>query len=122
MTSLARFDQEREILDQALSNDGYLEIECQSYGGAIALRRRCNHFRALDRDENSKLFSPGEKTPSGFEPYGQSAYDDLILSIPKKGQLHDNTIFVRPRSKETYQIRAVRPGKSDPDAGSKTVK
>lgn len=83
--SLALFDDCREVLDAALVQEG-LEVNCETYARAVVFRRRCNHFRVLDRESNLEIYSNGPM-------HGRSVYDTLELCI--KGR--SPTVVIRPR-------------------------
>lgn len=92
--SLFLFDDCRVTLDAAL--DAGAEVDCETYARAVVFRRRCNHFRKLDRESNYDIFS--EDDPRR----GKSAYDTLELSIPKPPR--DYFVVIKPRHIGPFKI------------------
>jgi hypothetical protein len=91
--SLAMFDDCRVTLDEALEAQG-LEINFESYAKAVVFRRRCNHFRVLDRNKNFEIY------PEDNPCRDSSVYDALELSL----QHGSTTVVIRPRpTAGTYQ-------------------
>lgn len=64
-----------DFLDKALSDPTGARRFVGDHGQATYFRHRCNHFRTLDRAENSKTYKPGDPM------HGKSVYDVIALRL-----------------------------------------
>lgn len=84
----------REILERALGASKGIRVRCPTHGAAIRLRARLNTCRVNDRATNMNIYEPGHYM------YGSSAYDRLVVSIPKRGTPEECYVYIKPRSAE----------------------
>lgn len=96
--SIQSYEDVQQTLDKALQAERGLKINCKDNGAAFALRHRFNAFRKADRREQKKLYPEGD--PRG----SSSAYDKLILRIPRKGDVEDNCLFIEKTSSDLLNI------------------
>lgn len=74
-SSLASFEDVRDLLDRALASERGIKTNARTNGEAIHLRQRCYRFRVLDRQNNEKLYEPGHPQ------HATSPYDGLKIQV-----------------------------------------
>jgi hypothetical protein len=88
-TSLLMYNDCKTTLDAAIESPDGLDVNCGTYAQAVVFRRRCNHFRKLDRLSNETIY------PEEHRMHGRSVYDTLVLSLLKKPNDHIISIHHR---------------------------
>ena len=95
------FDDVRSTLQRALDTPKGIRIKFPTAGAAITFRQRCNHFRQADRKANRGTYAPDHPLHSA------SAYDELVLTIPKKGSPGDNVLSILKRAAVEFEIEEI---------------
>jgi predicted aconitase with swiveling domain len=95
------FDDIREAFNRALEAPKGIRILCTTRGAAILLRSRFNYFRKVDRQANRAIYDPEHSMHS------KSIYDRLVLRIPPKGSVHDNTLIIEPITVDNLTIEEI---------------
>ena len=110
--STEAYTEQREALESAL-NARVLRMRFDSFQEATKFRHKCNTFRVLDRQCNLIIY----KSPHPL--FGRSVYDNLYLTIPRKGEERDNILTIRYQEPIKYTILPPEPG--DPNYNGQTV-
>lgn len=95
------FEDCKAIFDQAMDSKSGIQVRCQSYGEAYGLKTRLNTYRAMDREENRKIYQPDDRM------YGNSAYDRLVIQLAKRGAKDDHVVWVMPRLAKKWDVHPI---------------
>jgi len=94
--SIFSFADVRGLLDQAMTAERGIRVKLSKKGSAVNLRQRMNHFRRLDRRENTKTYAPEDPL------YDRSQYDVLIFRLLEEPD--GFIVEVRKGSAEDYDV------------------
>lgn len=95
-TSLLAYSDCLSVMEQALEYKQGVRVKCADEGQARNFRMRVHKARAIDREENTKIYAEGHRL------YGRSIYDQLFLRISNE----DGVIWLNfeRRTLETMEI------------------
>jgi len=79
-----------ELFDQAYNTTKGIRFQVQAESTAISLRLRMHQARSIDRNDNRKLYQPGEPL------YGCSIYDSLQIRYRNDGDAW--WVYIEPRA------------------------